>query len=198
MFPTSFSLQSFTYVEYAAFALLGLVMGVAGAFYVVLSSAFKRWWKRQSAAHPLLAGMALLVPVCLLLYVPGSFGRSTSWDVLTDLFSPKALTHSRWTIGTALPSIFMTLPLAGLCRLGATILSTSLLLPAGDFIPTFTAGALFGRLAGEVLTLVCPEAGVVPGGYALVGGAALVASATQTVSVAGICICLLEEAASND
>lgn len=181
MFPTAFKAKSFEYTEYMAFAILGLLMGVAGATYVVSSNAFKQWWKTRSARFPLLWGLLLLVAVCLLLYLPGRMSRSTSWDVITDLCSSKAL-PSRWE---GMSSIFVSLPLAAACRLVATIFSTSLLLPAGDFIPTFTAGALFGRLFGEVAALCFPDCDITPGGYALVGGAALVASATHTISVAG-------------
>lgn len=182
MFPTSFSPKSFVYTEYLAFAVLGLLMGVTGALYVVLSSFFKRWWKTRSANHPLLWGLLLLVPTCLLLYLPGEFGRSSSWDLLTDLFDTNELSE-RWT--DEVSPVVPFLPLAGLCRLAATILSTSLLLPAGDFVPTFTAGAIFGRLFGELVALSFPDSKIIPGGYALVGGAALVASVTQTISVAG-------------
>lgn len=184
MFPTLFDIRSFVYAEYLAFAALGLVMGVTGALYVVLSDKFKRWWKARSAALPLLSGMLLLVPVCLLLYLPGWYGRSSSGAVLADLFDTKKLA-SRWSDEAALPSVFAVLPVAGLCRLTATILSTSLLLPAGDFVPMFTGGAMFGRLFGELLALAFPSVNIVPGGYALVGGAALVAASTQTLSVAG-------------
>ncbi|GAB9464762.1 hypothetical protein Gpo141_00002188 [Globisporangium polare] len=183
MFPTSFSPKSFVYTEYLAFAVLGLLMGVTGALYVVLSSFFKRWWKTRSANHPLLWGLLLLVPTCLLLYLPGEFGRSSSWDLLTDLFDTNELSE-RWT--DEVSPVVPFLPLAGLCRLAATILSTSLLLPAGDFVPTFTAGAIFGRLFGELVALSFPDSKIIPGGYALVGGAALVASVTQTISVAVI------------
>ncbi|TYZ66270.1 hypothetical protein PybrP1_005421 [[Pythium] brassicae (nom. inval.)] len=185
MFPTLFDVRSFVYAEYLAFTALGLVMGATGALYVVLSDKFKRWWKAQSAAFPLLSGMVLLVPVCLLLYLPGPGGRSSSGAVLADLFDTKKLAR-RWSEDGALPSVFTALPLAGLCRLAATILSTSLLLPAGDFVPMFMGGAMFGRLFGELLAFVFPAASIVPGGYALVGGAALVAASTQTLSVAVI------------
>lgn len=183
MFPTLFATKSFVYTEYLAFAALGLLMGIAGALYVVLADAFKRWWKDRNAQFPLLSGLLLLVPVCLLLYLPGWCGRTASGAVLTDLFGTTALA-SRWS-QAPLGSIFAMLPLGGLCRLVATVLSTSLLLPAGDFIPTFTAGAMFGRFLGELLALTFPTSSIVPGGYALVGGAALVAASTHTLSVAG-------------
>uniref|UniRef100_K3X5Y7 Chloride channel protein n=1 Tax=Globisporangium ultimum (strain ATCC 200006 / CBS 805.95 / DAOM BR144) TaxID=431595 RepID=K3X5Y7_GLOUD len=183
MFPTEFEAKSFTYAEYIGFALVSLLMGIAGATYVVSSNRFKQWWKARSAHVPVVWGLLLLIPVCLLLYLPGSIGQSSSSEVITNLCSTKEL-PSEWT--DALSSIFVMLPLAAICRLVATVLSTSLLLPAGDFIPTFTAGALFGRLIGEIALVCFPDCGIVPGGYALVGGASLVASVTHTVSVAVI------------
>ena len=69
-------------------------------------------------------------------------------------------------------------------------LATTLPVPAGVFMPVFTLGAAFGRLIGESVAVWYPEGikgqAVVPGGYAIVGAAALAGSVTHTVSTAVI------------
>jgi chloride channel 2 len=70
------------------------------------------------------------------------------------------------------------------------ILATVLPVPAGVFMPVFTLGAGFGRLIGETMAVFYPAGingqAIVPGGYAIVGAAALAGSVTHTVSTAVI------------
>lgn len=182
MFSTNFPDKSFHHVEFIAFAVLGIAMGLAGAVYVALSSAFKVRWQTIFAKHPLPFGFLLLLVICGVMYAPGEFGQLSSSKILLDLWSVDDLS-SQWHPVSS--SIFWILPIAAVCRLVATMLSTSLPLPAGDFIPTFIAGTMFGRLYGEILHSWFPESGIVAGGYALVGGAAFTGAATHTISVAG-------------
>lgn len=58
------------------------------------------------------------------------------------------------------------------------------------FIPTFATGAAFGRLAGQLLDQVnlFPSVTIVPGVYAIAGGAAFTASITRTISTAVIAL----------
>ena len=71
-----------------------------------------------------------------------------------------------------------------------TALATTLPVPAGVFMPVFTIGAAFGRLVGESMATWFPMGingnMIVPGGYAIVGAAALAGSVTHTVSTAVI------------
>jgi hypothetical protein len=187
MFPTTFAAKSFSYPEIAAFALLGVLMGVAGAAYVTLSGLFKRQWKSHTHKHPFLWSCCLLVLACDVLYLPGAFSRLSFATTIADLCSPQELVGA-WTKQSTSLSKFLLLPIAAIARLVATTLATTLPLPAGDFIPTFVAGTAMGRFYGEVLHACFPDSGIVPGGYALVGGAAFVGSATHTVSVAIIAV----------
>ena len=62
--------------------------------------------------------------------------------------------------------------------------------PNGIFVPSFLVGAAFGRMVGEFFHHWFPEGlgGVVikPGGYALVGAAAMAGSVTHTISTSVI------------
>ncbi|RLN92259.1 hypothetical protein BBJ28_00020217 [Nothophytophthora sp. Chile5] len=184
LFPTVFPVRSFAYVEIVAFALLAIFTGLLGVAYGSVSMAFKRRWKSWTADKPvILTAWLLLFPLTVTLSIPVGLGRLSFWDIITDLTSPSPTLPERWHADLSL-SVFAVLPLAGFIRLVATTLSTSLPLPVGDFIPMFVAGATFGRLFGEVMQLCFPSSGIVPGGYALVGGAGFIAAVTHTASVA--------------
>ncbi|RLN50585.1 hypothetical protein BBJ28_00017670 [Nothophytophthora sp. Chile5] len=188
LFPTVFPVRSFAYVEIVAFALLAIFTGLLGVAYGSVSMAFKRRWKSWTADKPvILTAWLLLFPLTVTLNIPVGLGRLSFWDILTDLTSPSPTLPERWHADLSL-SVFAVLPLAGFIRLVATTLSTSLPLPVGDFIPMFVAGATFGRLFGEVMQLCFPSSGIVPGGYALVGGAGFIAAVTHTASVAVIAL----------
>ncbi|KTG41325.1 hypothetical protein cypCar_00021152 [Cyprinus carpio] len=72
--------------------------------------------------------------------------------------------------------------------------ATTMPVPCGAFMPVFLIGAAFGRLVGESMAAVFPDGihtdstvyPIVPGGYAVVGAAALSGAVTHTVSTAVI------------
>ncbi|KAJ3594401.1 hypothetical protein NHX12_003708 [Muraenolepis orangiensis] len=72
--------------------------------------------------------------------------------------------------------------------------ATTMPVPCGAFMPVFLIGAAFGRLVGEVMASMFPDGihadgsvyPIVPGGYAVVGAAALSGAVTHTVSTAVI------------
>jgi len=51
--------------------------------------------------------------------------------------------------------------------------------PSGLFVPCIVLGGSFGRLWGEILRDVLPDAGITPGVYALVGAAAMLGGVTR-------------------
>ncbi|MGH0130806.1 UNVERIFIED_CONTAM: hypothetical protein FKN15_071473, partial [Acipenser sinensis] len=73
-------------------------------------------------------------------------------------------------------------------------LATTIPVPCGAFMPVFVIGAAFGRLVGESMAAWFPDGihadgnvyRIVPGGYAVVGAAALAGAVTHTVSTAVI------------
>ncbi|RXN16882.1 chloride channel 2 isoform X4 [Labeo rohita] len=80
------------------------------------------------------------------------------------------------------------------CCFAAPIGATTIPVPCGAFMPVFVIGAAFGRLVGESMAAWFPEGintdgtiyPIVPGGYAVVGAAALSGAVTHTVSTAVI------------
>ncbi|NXX79078.1 CLCN1 protein, partial [Urocolius indicus] len=68
-------------------------------------------------------------------------------------------------------------------------------IPCGGFMPVFVIGAAFGRLIGEIMASLFPNGilfdgilyQILPGGYAVIGAAALTGAVSHTVSTAVIC-----------
>ncbi|KAG2764857.1 hypothetical protein PC129_g6035 [Phytophthora cactorum] len=186
MFPTNFEVESFRFAEILAFAVLAVLTGLLGAMYASVSTTFRQHWRSWATKKSVVvASWALLIPLAAILCTPVGLGRLSFSETLADLISAEPTLPDRWHADLSL-SVYMVLPLAGFIRVAVTTISTSLPIPAGDFVPTFIAGATLGRLFGQVLHLAFPSAGIVPGGYALAGGAGFVASTTNTTSVAVI------------
>ncbi|KFP74935.1 Chloride channel protein 1, partial [Apaloderma vittatum] len=75
------------------------------------------------------------------------------------------------------------------------VVATTMPIPCGGFMPVFVLGAAFGRLIGEIMASLFPNGilfdGIVyqilPGGYAVIGAAAMTGAVSHTVSTAVIC-----------
>lgn len=81
----------------------------------------------------------------------------------------------------ASPNVGFSLCVYFLVKLLSTVLSISLPIPCGLFMPLFLLGATAGRLFGELVRIIMPSA--TPGVFAVVGAAALTSGATNTVSL---------------
>nr|XP_020451285.1 chloride channel protein 2-like isoform X6 [Monopterus albus] len=91
-------------------------------------------------------------------------------------------------------NVFITLILFIIMKFWMSAVATTMPVPCGAFMPVFLIGAAFGRLVGEIMAAMFPEGihadgslyPIVPGGYAVVGAAALSGAVTHTVSTAVI------------
>ncbi|XP_016346713.1 chloride channel protein 2-like, partial [Sinocyclocheilus anshuiensis] len=91
-------------------------------------------------------------------------------------------------------NVFVILVIFIIMKFWMSALATTLPVPCGAFMPVFVIGAAFGRLVGESMAAWFPEGintdgtiyPIVPGGYAVVGAAALSGAVTHTVSTAVI------------
>uniref|UniRef100_A0AAR2K9X6 Chloride channel 2c n=1 Tax=Pygocentrus nattereri TaxID=42514 RepID=A0AAR2K9X6_PYGNA len=91
-------------------------------------------------------------------------------------------------------NVFITLVIFIVMKFWMSALATTIPVPCGAFMPVFVIGAAFGRLVGESMAAWFPEGihsdgvvySIVPGGYAVVGAAALSGAVTHTVSTAVI------------
>ncbi|XP_037132026.1 chloride channel protein 2-like isoform X2 [Syngnathus acus] len=91
-------------------------------------------------------------------------------------------------------NVFITLVLFIVMKFWMSAVATTMPVPCGAFMPVFLIGAAFGRLVGEIMAAMFPDGihadgsvyPIVPGGYAVVGAAALSGAVTHTVSTAVI------------
>ncbi|CAH3038066.1 unnamed protein product [Porites lobata] len=91
-------------------------------------------------------------------------------------------------------NIYVTLVIFIVLKFIMTAVSVALPIPAGVFFPVFLIGAAFGRLVGEAMATWFPDGvnsgdaitPIVPGGYAVVGAAAMSAAVTHTISTSVI------------
>ncbi|NWQ88346.1 CLCN1 protein, partial [Burhinus bistriatus] len=92
-------------------------------------------------------------------------------------------------------SVFIIILLFFLMKFWMSVIATTMPIPCGGFMPVFVLGAAFGRLIGEIMASLFPNGilfdGIVyqilPGGYAVIGAAALTGAVSHTVSTAVIC-----------
>ncbi|GLD71659.1 chloride channel protein 1-like protein [Lates japonicus] len=84
---------------------------------------------------------------------------------------------------------------SSICQFWMSAVATTMPIPSGAFMPVFILGAAFGRLVGEIMATLFPHGivfdgilyRIIPGGYAVIGAAALTGAVTHTVSTAVIC-----------
>ncbi|XP_053566321.1 chloride channel protein 2 [Bombina bombina] len=216
LFKTRFRLDfPFDLQELPAFAVIGIASGFGGALFVYLNRKIVEFMRKQKAINRFLMKKRLLFPALVTLLIatltfPPGFGQFmagqlTQKETLVTLFdnctwaqqgiSEDFLFHgisSAWKHPKA--NVFVTLVVFILMKFWMSALATTIPVPCGAFMPVFVIGAAFGRLVGESMAAWFPDGihsdgntyRIVPGGYAVVGAAALSGAVTHTVSTAVI------------
>ncbi|XP_015727380.1 chloride channel protein 2 isoform X1 [Coturnix japonica] len=216
LFKTRFRLDfPFDLQELPAFAVIGIASGFGGALFVYLNRKIVQCMRRQKTINRFLMKKRLLFPALVTLLIstltfPPGFGQFmagqlTQKDTLVTLFDNRtwakrepsdefeylgileAWRHPR-------SNVFVTLVVFIIMKFWMSALATTIPVPCGAFMPVFVIGAAFGRLVGESMAAWFPDGihtdsntyRIVPGGYAVVGAAALSGAVTHTVSTAVI------------
>uniref|UniRef100_A0AAR2M257 Chloride channel, voltage-sensitive 1b n=1 Tax=Pygocentrus nattereri TaxID=42514 RepID=A0AAR2M257_PYGNA len=117
-----------------------------------------------------------------------------TWTKIWRSASPPGLGRSAMWLHPHV-SVFIILLLFFIMKFWMSAVSTTMPIPSGAFMPVFILGAAFGRLVGEIMATLFPNGilfdGIVyrilPGGYAVIGAAAMTGAVTHTVSTAVIC-----------
>merc|ERR1719494_114932 len=216
LFKTNFNIDfPFDVQEFVAFAFIGLTCGLGGAMFVYThrkivdishhneGTKFNKFLSKSRFIYP-----ALIVVVVATLSFPkglGMFmaGQLTSREAGADLFS-----NTTWTVHNNDPitqeilrhwdseytNVYITLVVFIIVKFILTAVCVALPIPAGVFFPVFVIGAGYGRLVGECMATWFPDgvrsgaslSPVVPGGYAVVGAAAMAGAVTHTISTSVI------------
>ncbi|XP_054612375.1 chloride channel protein 2a isoform X4 [Dunckerocampus dactyliophorus] len=216
LFKTRFRLDfPFDLQELPAFAILGIACGFGGALFVYLNRHIVECMRKQKTINKLLLRKRLVYPALVTLLVstltfPPGFGQFmagqlTQHESLVALFDNRTWCrqgvaeefdyishHHGWKHPQV--NVFITLVLFIIMKFWMSAVATTMPVPCGAFMPVFLIGAAFGRLVGEVMAAMFPDGihadgsvyPIVPGGYAVVGAAALSGAVTHTVSTAVI------------
>ncbi|XP_063162432.1 chloride channel protein 2 isoform X2 [Candoia aspera] len=216
LFKTRFRLDfPFDLQELPAFAVIGIASGFGGALFVYFNRKIVQFMRKQKTINRFLMKKRLLFPalvtflIATLTFPPGfgqfMAGQLTQKETLVTLFDNRtwakqglaeefefggvseAWKHPR-------SNVFVTLVVFILMKFWMSALATTIPVPCGAFMPVFVIGAAFGRLMGESMAAWFPDGihtdnniyRIVPGGYAVVGAAALSGAVTHTVSTAVI------------
>lgn len=222
LFKTNFSDEfPFDIQELPAFAIVGISCGFLGAAFVYLNRLFVVFMKKSNRVTSLLKKQILIYPTLVTLilttlsFPPGvgkymaaelmpretinSLFDNSTWSKVTD---PSTLGNSAIWFQSKL-SIFLVLFIYFCMNFWMAAIACTMPIPCGAFIPVFNLGASLGRIVGETMTVLFPEGlmshgkiyHIVPGGYAVIGAAAMTGAVTHTVSTAVICFELTGEIA---
>lgn len=216
LFKTRFRLDfPFDLQELPAFAVIGIASGFGGALFVYLNRLIVQFIRKQKAINRFLMKKRLLYPALVTLLVstltfPPGFGQFMAGKLTQKESLVTLLDNRTWAkqgiaeefdyIGHSQAwkhpqvNVFVTLVLFIVMKFWMSALATTIPVPCGAFMPVFVIGAAFGRLVGESMAAWFPDGihtdgtiyPIVPGGYAVVGAAALSGAVTHTVSTAVI------------
>ncbi|XP_014910289.1 chloride channel protein 2b, partial [Poecilia latipinna] len=216
LFKTRFRLDfPFDLQELPAFAVIGIASGFGGALFVYLNRLIVQFIRKQKTINKFLMKKRLLYPalvtflISTLTFPPGfgqfMAGELTQGESLLTLFdnqtwakqgNPDEFDYLGKAEAWKHPqvNIFVTLVLFIIMKFWMSALAFTMPVPCGAFVPVFVIGAAFGRLVGESMAAWFPDGihsdgsiyPILPGGYAIVGAAALSGAVTHTVSTAVI------------
>uniref|UniRef100_A0A914WW06 Chloride channel protein n=1 Tax=Plectus sambesii TaxID=2011161 RepID=A0A914WW06_9BILA len=183
-YQTNFPQESFFPEELPIFALLGIICGFLGAFYIIVHRKISLFVKNNDLFKKIFKANLLVYPVAVTMLVtsltyPSGYGKLIAGhlkfrDVLQDFFGScswhktpgsdsDSLTCKRdlldhWTGGANGDiSIFITLLCFIVTFFLLSLICTTLPVPCGIFMPVFVIGAATGRLLGESVAILFPE-----------------------------------------
>ncbi|XP_076321943.1 chloride channel protein 2-like [Tachypleus tridentatus] len=214
LFKTNFRVDfPFDPQELVAFAMIGVFCGFAGAFFVWFHRRIVEFNRKHKKLNTFLQKNRFIYPAIVTTVIAtltfplglGKFMASelTTHEQVSELFSnttwtgtnpplDEAIIISHWS--TTQSNIYVNLVIYIVVTFLTTAWAATIPVPAGVFIPVFKMGAAFGRLVGECMAAWFPDGvrlgetvtKIIPGGYAVVGAAALSGSVTHTVSTSVI------------
>lgn len=214
IFRTNFHIDfPFDPQELIVFAIIGAACGFGGAFFVWFHRQIVYFNRKHKRMNAFLQKNRFMYPALITLIIStitfplglGQFmaAELTTHESMNELFSnitwsnlhlevDEAILVDHWT--TKHTGIFINLVVFIVITFFTTTLAATLPVPSGLFIPVFKMGAAFGRLVGECMATWFPDGisiggsvnRIIPGGYAVVGAAALSGSVTHTISTSVI------------
>ncbi|CAG9810707.1 unnamed protein product [Chironomus riparius] len=212
IFSTSFTIE-FPYgpQELLAFAMLGLICGILGALWVWVHRQYVYFTRRNKFVDKIIKKNCFLYAGILALMVstityPNGLGIFMAGELSThqqvsymftnftwsqDELSAQEMTISNYWTNPITGEVFSVLFGYAVFTFFFSIITSTMPVPNGIFIPVLKIGAALGRMVGEAMHLWFPTGVfygnhlnlIIPGTYAVVGASAFAGAATHTVSV---------------
>uniref|UniRef100_A0A669Q952 Chloride voltage-gated channel 1 n=1 Tax=Phasianus colchicus TaxID=9054 RepID=A0A669Q952_PHACC len=212
LFRTNFRMDfPFDLQELPAFAVIGICSGFLGAFFVYLNRQvnMRLHFNRLFFLFSFLIYPGFITFFIASVTFPPGFGQFMAGELMPREAISSLFDNYTWAKYTGDPqilgksaawihpkvSVFIIILLFFLMKFWMSVIATTMPIPCGGFMPVFVLGAAFGRLIGEIMASLFPDGilfdGIVykilPGGYAVIGAAALTGAVSHTVSTAVIC-----------
>lgn len=170
---TPFGASAYRRSHMFAYAVLGALLGLLGAFFVpCVHSVYVLRKSRMPGTNRYVLLTAVGVLTAVLQY-PRDLFRLGPLQPINQFFSAESMEHfSRHEVATVFLITFQMI-----------VVSIGLPFPAGVFIPCFLLGSGMARFYGELLRGMFGKT-VVPGGFAVVAAALFTAGVTRALSVA--------------
>jgi len=194
LFESQFGEDGYEVVHYFVFVALGVAGGVFGGLFCKANFLWAKWFRAFAVIkhHPVLE-VAVVVLVTALVQFPNPLIRDMGDVVVKRLLVDcgDETTRGEWvckneqlqqqSTGTVNWKYVGWLAHGTLAKLVLTIITFGIKVPSGVIIPALDAGALFGRLVGQLIGSISP------GIFAMVGAAAFLAGVSRmTISLAVI------------
>jgi len=186
LFETNYGVD-YDLVHYLVFILLGVCGGLFGGVFCQANFRWSKFFRTLPLIknNPVLE-LSLVVLATALLQFPNRLIRDTGDIVMAKLLVDCKQPEKSWLcrqeaeLGGA-GTYYAWLISGTLVKLFLTIITFGCKVPSGVIIPALDAGALFGRMIGQLVP------GISPGIFAMVGAAAFLAGVSRmTVSLAVI------------
>ncbi|XP_063150787.1 chloride channel protein 1 isoform X2 [Candoia aspera] len=215
LFRTNFRMDfPFDLQELPAFAVIGICSGFLGAFFVYFNRQVVLFVRQHTALSQFLTKYRLVYPGVITFVIasvtfPPGFGQFMAGELMPREAISSLFDNFTWVKHTEDPqllgksavwihpkvSVFVIILLFFLMKFWMSVIATTMPIPCGGFMPVFVLGAAFGRLIGEIMAWLFPDGilfdgfvyKILPGGYAVIGAAALTGAVSHTVSTAVIC-----------
>ncbi|KAM7184536.1 Cl channel CLC-3 [Naviculisporaceae sp. PSN 640] len=189
LFETGYGVD-YEAVHYLVFVGLGVMGGIYGGIFCRANYLWSKWFRRLKfirESSPVVE-LLLVVFITALLQYPNLLIRQTGDVVMEELLvdcSREIPGQVSWLCRQeerADKGVYYAWLISGtLVKLLLTIITFGCKVPSGIIIPSLDAGALFGRMIGQLVP------GISPGIFAMVGSAAFLAGVSRmTVSLAVI------------
>ncbi|OIW23516.1 hypothetical protein CONLIGDRAFT_657732 [Coniochaeta ligniaria NRRL 30616] len=185
LFETNYGVD-YDFVHYLVFILLGICGGVFGGVFCQANFA----WSKVFRKYPLIKNnpvfeLLLVVFATAMLQYPNRLIRDTGdivmEELLVDCNGPSTAYVCLQEAKEDKTSYYVFLISGTFVKLLLTIITFGCKVPSGIIIPALDAGALFGRMVGQLVPNISP------GIFAMVGSAAFLAGVSRmTVSLAVI------------